>query len=172
MNDRDLRRLSRKQLLELLLQLTEKSEELQRQLHEANEKLKSRLVIKSEAGSIAEAALKLNGVFEAAENAAEQYLYNIKKFNDNQEALKKRFEEECLKRAKAMLAETTRLCKERENASREKAKAIIAEAKKEARETESEAAKKLAEIERLYKYVKNEKRKLQKANSDQNKNHG
>ena len=31
-----------------------------------------------EAGSIAEAALRLNGVFEAAQKAADQYLYNIR----------------------------------------------------------------------------------------------
>lgn len=40
--------------------------------------LESRRIELSEAGSIAEAALKLNGVFEAAQRAADQYLYNIR----------------------------------------------------------------------------------------------
>ena len=89
MADKELRKLSRKQILELLLRLTEKSESLQAELDEANKKLNNRLLIKSEAGSIAEASLKLNGVFEAAQKAAEQYLYNIKVLSDNQEEIKK-----------------------------------------------------------------------------------
>lgn len=39
----------------------------------------SRWIELEEAGSIAEAALRLNGVFEAAQRAAEQYLLNVKK---------------------------------------------------------------------------------------------
>ncbi len=38
----------------------------------------SRRIELDEAGSIAMAALKLNGVFEAAQKAADQYLYNLK----------------------------------------------------------------------------------------------
>ena len=39
---------------------------------------KKREIELREAGSIAEAALRLNGVFEAAQKAADQYLYNIR----------------------------------------------------------------------------------------------
>lgn len=41
----------------------------------------SREIELEEAGSIAEAALRINGVFEAAQRAAEQYLMNVKKLN-------------------------------------------------------------------------------------------
>lgn len=37
-----------------------------------------------EAGNIAEAALKLNKVFEAAQKAADQYLYNLKQRCENE----------------------------------------------------------------------------------------
>lgn len=40
--------------------------------------LHSRRIELEEAGSIAEAALQLNGIFEVAQQAAEQYLYNIR----------------------------------------------------------------------------------------------
>ena len=162
MADKELRKLSRKQILELLLRLTEKSESLQAELDEANKKLNNRLLIKSEAGSIAEASLKLNGVFEAAQKAAEQYLYNIKVLSDNQEEIKKRIEAEYRKKARASLLETENRCKEREAQSRRRAEAIIVEAKKKAREIDEDAEKKLAEIRRLYKYVNEEKQKLQK----------
>lgn len=77
MTEKELSELSRKQLLELLLKQTERADQLELQLKEAEEKLACRLIIEKEAGSIAEAALQLNGVFEAAEAAAAQYLENV-----------------------------------------------------------------------------------------------
>lgn len=166
MADRELKKLNRKQLLELLLRLTERSEELQAQLDDANKKLKNRLLIKTEAGSIAEAALKLNGVFEAAEDAAKQYLYNVKKLNDNQDILKKRFEEECMKRAKAMFAEVDRRCAEKEEQSQRVAEQIIRDAQKRAEKIDEQANAKLDEIRGLYRYLSEEKKKLQKNQSE------
>ena len=75
---RDLSRLSRKQLLELLLRQTRRVEELEQKLSETEKKLEDRRITEREAGSIAEAALRLNGVFEAAQAAADQYLENIR----------------------------------------------------------------------------------------------
>lgn len=79
MTDRELKKLSRVELLELLLAESKENERLQAQLKEANEKLKNREILINDSGSIAEAALKLNGVFEAAERAAEQYLENVRR---------------------------------------------------------------------------------------------
>lgn len=39
----------------------------------------SRRIELDEAGSIAEAALRLNGIFEVAQQAADQYLYNVRR---------------------------------------------------------------------------------------------
>ena len=36
-----------------------------------------------EAGSIAEASLRMNGIFEAAQRCAEQYLMNVKRISQN-----------------------------------------------------------------------------------------
>ncbi len=78
MTDKELKRLSRAELLEMLIEQMKENEDLRSQLEEANKKLDNRKIIIENSGSIAEAALKLNGVFEAAEKAAEQYLENIK----------------------------------------------------------------------------------------------
>ena len=59
MTDRELQKLKRVELLQLLV---EQSRELRLQ----------------EAGSIAEASMQLNGVFEAAQRAADQYLESIR----------------------------------------------------------------------------------------------
>lgn len=84
MTDKELRKLKRVELLEMLIEQSKENEELKRQLQEANEKLESRDIMLKQSGSIAEAALKLNGVFEAAQKAAEQYLENVKRISNSQ----------------------------------------------------------------------------------------
>lgn len=79
MTEKELRKLNRKQLLELLLIQTNRADELEKRLSEMQSALNDREIALSEAGSIAEAALKLNGIFEAADAAAKQYLDNIKR---------------------------------------------------------------------------------------------
>lgn len=77
MTDKELRRLSRGELLEMLIARTEENERLREKLEQAEYELESRRIMLDEAGSIAEAAMRLNGVFEAAEAAAKQYLENV-----------------------------------------------------------------------------------------------
>lgn len=75
---KDIKKMSRRDLLELLVLQSKKNDELQEKLNKANELLTSKKIIISEAGSIAEASLKLNKIFEIAQAAADQYLENIK----------------------------------------------------------------------------------------------
>ncbi len=118
MTDKEMHRLSRRELLQLLLAQVSETEELKRllaerddqltELHENYERLRKRLDQKDakihdlrntlheerttrrielqEAGSIAEAALRLNGIFDVAQKAADQYLENIKMLSDRLEA--------------------------------------------------------------------------------------
>ncbi len=78
MTDRELRKLSRADLLELLLKERKENERLSAELKRVNEKLADKKLQIEQSGSIAEAALRLNGVFEAAQAAAEQYLENVR----------------------------------------------------------------------------------------------
>ena len=82
MDTKDLKKLNRKQLLELLLEQTKRVEELEELLRIAQDKMNERILAETEAGSIAEAALRLNGVFEAAQAAADQYVANVKRMTD------------------------------------------------------------------------------------------
>ena len=70
--------MSRKDILELLVIQSEKIDELESELKRVNDLLNDKEIKISKAGSIAEAALQLNGVFEAAEKAVGQYLENVK----------------------------------------------------------------------------------------------
>lgn len=85
MTDRELKRLSRSELLEMLIAQMEENEKIRMELEKVREKADSRQITIDRAGSIAEAALALNGVFEAAQAAAEQYLENIRRLNGVQD---------------------------------------------------------------------------------------
>lgn len=110
LTSKELHRLNRRDLLQLLLAQGEEAEQTRQQLEETTaqltltsanyERLRKRLDMKdaqirelrealqqertrreielSEAGNIAQASLRLNGIFEAAQAAADQYLYNIR----------------------------------------------------------------------------------------------
>lgn len=84
MTDRELRKLSRADLLELLLKEHKENEQLRLQLEQAQEKLTSREIEIEVAGSLAEAALRLNDVFKAADQAAAQYLHNVRRMAEEQ----------------------------------------------------------------------------------------
>lgn len=77
MADRKIRRMKRAELLELLVLQEKEIAELKEQLHMVKEQLKKREIAIARSGSIAEAALRINGVFEAAQAAADQYLENL-----------------------------------------------------------------------------------------------
>lgn len=79
MTDKELRRLSRAELLEMLLAQTEENERLRKRLVEVERSLDDRRIEASRAGSLAEASLRLNGVFQAADQAANQYLENVRR---------------------------------------------------------------------------------------------
>lgn len=77
MADRELKRLSRRELLEMLIAQGRENERLQAEITQLEEQLHEREIHLAQSGNIAEAALRLNGIFEAAQRAAEQYLENI-----------------------------------------------------------------------------------------------
>lgn len=95
MTDKELKSLSRAELLEMLITATKENESLRHENEELQQKLDDKNLTISRAGSIAEASLQLNGVFAAAEAAAEQYLNNIR----NQEQLCKRLQAEAEEKA-------------------------------------------------------------------------
>ena len=81
MTDKELKRIGRAELLELLLTQSEENEALQARIDELEQELRRREIIIENAGTIADAAFQLNGVFDAASGAAVQYLENIKRLN-------------------------------------------------------------------------------------------
>lgn len=84
MTDKELRRLSRSELLEMLIRQTQENEKLSQELQQCRAELDERRITAEKAGSIAQAALKLNGVFEAAQAAADQYVASVQQMSGDQ----------------------------------------------------------------------------------------
>lgn len=70
MTEKELRKLNRYQLLELLMMQTEENTRLRQEI----DRLREQQMKLEELGSVAEASLLLNGVFEAAQKAADDYV--------------------------------------------------------------------------------------------------
>lgn len=78
-NDKIYKKMSRRDLLEILVLQSKKIDKLINELDKVNKELKNKQIIIAESGSIAEASLKLNKIFEDAQAAADQYLDNVKR---------------------------------------------------------------------------------------------
>ncbi len=84
MNERTLKQLKKIELYEILLAQSKEIDRLKQELIETQQKLENKQIIIQEAGSLAEAALKLTKIFEEAQKAADIYLKNITE-NDDEE---------------------------------------------------------------------------------------
>ena len=80
MTDQELKKLRRSDLLELLIAQGKENEQLRARLAQAEAQLAERKVLLTKAGSIAEASLQLNGVFEAAQAAARAAAENLDEY--------------------------------------------------------------------------------------------
>jgi cell division septum initiation protein DivIVA len=113
MTDKELRKLTRTELLELLLAQSREIDRLNIELEECQKEIQRRKIALSTSGNIAEAALQLNRVFEAAQAAADQYLENIRvPVSDTQ------------KQCEQMLEETQLHCNELRQSTHKAAKRI------------------------------------------------
>ncbi len=123
MTERELRRLSRKDLLEMMIEQKKELEALKLELEEARKALQNREIMLDEAGSIAIAALQINGIFEAAQAAGQQYLENIQKLNERQAAICAKRDADSKAEADRLLKETAERCRELEEEAKQKSDA-------------------------------------------------
>lgn len=132
MTDKELKKLSRSALLEMLLEQSRENDRLRAQVEELARQLSDRQFKIDQAGSIAEASMQINQVFESAQAAAEQYLENILALSGRQEQICRQLEEESTQKANALLVETERKCRTMEAATTEKCARMTKEAEESA----------------------------------------
>ena len=87
MTGKELKKLNRYQLLELIILQTQQIDDLKAQLLQTQEQLQAQQIRVSQAGSIAEAALQLNDIFETAQSTADLYLQRVKQRDDQIEEI-------------------------------------------------------------------------------------
>ena len=146
MTDKDLRKLNRAELLQMLLEQGRQNDALRAQLDQANAQLASRQVALDEAGSIAEAAMQLNQVFASAQRAADQYLENIRTLSGRQEAVCAKREAESRSKCEQMLAETQKKCQSLEEQTRARCEAMTSEAERKSAAVWDEAKLRLDQL--------------------------
>ncbi|HEM2823722.1 DNA repair protein [Streptococcus suis] len=78
MDVKNLRKLKRIELYEIMLAQSEEIDCLRNQLEKIKTELADRRIMISQSGSIAEASMKLTNIFEEAQKAADLYIYNVK----------------------------------------------------------------------------------------------
>lgn len=99
MTEKELKKLSRTDLLRMLIAQSKQLNDLQEKYDQAQQQLSQRALVMERSGSIAEAALQLNGVFEAAQEACRQYTDSIALYTQQCE----RMEEDSRRKAQEIL---------------------------------------------------------------------
>lgn len=105
MTDKEFKQLSRAQLIDIIYQLQLRIDELTEQNNSLEEALKDKRLRIDNAGNIAEAALEINECFRSAQNAAEQYLNEIKMIREETEAERRRILSEAHAEAETIIAD-------------------------------------------------------------------
>ena len=77
MDDKEFRKLRREDLIEIIYQYQRREQRMAQEIEMLRKQLEDRRIRVEKTGSIAEAALALSGVFEAAQKAADLYLQSI-----------------------------------------------------------------------------------------------
>ena len=89
MNKKELRKLKRTDLFEIMLAQSEEIDRLRAELATLKKQLEGKRILLEKRGTRAEASLALTNIFEEAQKAADLYLYNIESqanvggFDDN-----------------------------------------------------------------------------------------
>ena len=132
MTDKELKRLSRAELLEMLIEKSREIEALREQLDDALAQLNDRALRIENAGTMAEAALLVNGVLDAAQQAGAQYQENMRLRQSQMEEECARIEAESREEAGQMLAQTQQQCRQIEQDTRRRCEEIRQSAEHEA----------------------------------------
>lgn len=138
MTGKELRKLGRPQLLELLVAQGKELEALKERLAEAEAQLADRRLAIDKAGSIAEASLALSGIFETAEAAAAQYIENIKELSGRQEKICMQREAENREKADEILKKAQRGADLLLNSAREECRRLEEDTRKQCRRLEED----------------------------------
>ena len=111
MTDRQLRKASRIDLLKLLLEQRKENESLREEIAQLTEQIQQRQITIDQSGTLAEAALKLSGIFDAAETACRYYTENIRNLSGRQEEICRTMERDTREKCDRMMEQAKQMAK-------------------------------------------------------------
>jgi len=117
MTDRELRHLNKGDLIDIIYQMKKNEAGYQERIAELEKELSARELKISRAGSIAEAALTVNGVLEAAQKAADDYLAEIVNTYGSTKALCEKMLQDTAAKCRAQEQAAEKRCRAREQAA-------------------------------------------------------
>ncbi len=126
--DDRLRKMGRRELVEVIYALQQNEAEQAKQLEKLRSQMNERSLVMTEAGSIAEASLALNEVFDRAQQAADQYLSSVRAS-----------ETEAHEKADEIVADARELASKLVAQANDQANALIEEAQARAQAIEAQA---------------------------------
>ncbi len=141
MTEKEFRKLSRAQYLEMMVEQGREIKRLKEELELAREEIKEKEIKIQKAGSIAEAALSLNDIFGSAQRAADQYLESIRiqkeAYDEKVKATEKvivekaelayKYLEDTKAKCEQMEKETQERCRQLEEQTKQKCRAMLHE---------------------------------------------
>lgn len=104
MINKDLKRLSRRELVDVIYQMKKNEEQLQEKIVSLEEALEEKRIRLSSVGSIAEAAVDITNVFSAAQSTADIYLQEIQTMRENADKECKRMIEDAKVKVEKILS--------------------------------------------------------------------
>ena len=105
MISKELKRLSRRELIEIIYQLKKNEQEKQEEIAALEEALQEKRIHISVAGSIAEAATDITQIFSVAQRTADLYLAEIASMKEDTEKQCTKMLDDAKKQAEAILTE-------------------------------------------------------------------
>lgn len=139
MTEREIKKLNRQDLLIILAEQKERADSLEAQLQEANEKLEKRHLMQEECGSMAEEALKFHDVFRAVDEAAAQFMENMRLRKESQEAACQQLEEESREKSDRLLNDARQESERIVADAQTQSSKLVAQAQADAQERNHEA---------------------------------
>lgn len=128
MTTKELRKLRRAELLQLLLDQVQENEQLKSRVNAMTTQLNKQRIACENAGSIAEAALALSNIFQDADQVARKYLREVEELTARQEQELREKADQAREQADKLVADAMVAAA----AVREEADACLAEAKEKA----------------------------------------
>ena len=130
MTDKELKHLSRMELIDIIYELQKQNEQNAAQIEKLQAALDEKELHIENAGSIAEAAVQISGVLEAAQAAADQYLLSIRAATADMDARAQAAEQQ----RDALLADAKKQSDEMLQSAQSRAQALENEAEKQVSE--------------------------------------